>query len=470
MPGVNVVTATRTGRSAPVLAPSGQLFIAGLASQGDITQPILCNSLSDFETMFGGRVSYSTLHDVVQSFFEEGGTQAWVCRAYHGTPTYGAYSLLDGSAGTSIILTAKWVGAYSSNIQIVVSFASPTTTVTISYNGVTVETWVGTSQATLLAAMQSSAYVTATAGGSTLIPAPVTASLTAGTDGYASAVAADYITAINLCDKSLGDGSVAIPGVGTTVHAGLISHASTNNRIALLDMPNSSLVTDLTTQAATLNSEFAGLFAPWVNITTTTGTYAIPPVGYIAAVRNRAIEQAGNFRAAAGELSVARFIVGVATSYNRTNGDALDAGKVNAIRIINNTVRNYGWRSLSNDTANYSLLTGRDVLNRIVTQCNAELEQFVFRTIDSSGHLLSKINSVLCGVIEPMRQAGGLFALFDGNGKQIDPGYLVETGSNINTLASLNTNTVKAKLSLRVAPTAALVSVTVIKVGLISGL
>ena len=69
-----------------------------------------------------------------------------------------------------------------------------------------------------------------------------------------------------------------------------------------------------------------------------------------------------------------------------------------------------------------------------------------------------------------MRQAGGLFALFDGNGKQIDPGYLVETGSNINTLASLNTNTVKAKLSLRVAPTAALVSVTVIKVGLISGL
>lgn len=470
MPGVNVTTATRTGRSAPVLAPSGQLFIAGLAPQGDITQPVICNSLSDFETMFGGRVSYSTLHDVVQSYFEEGGTQAYVVRAFHATATYGTYSMLDGSAGVSIIATAKWVGAYSSTIGIIVSYSAPTTTITVQVAGVTVETFTGTTQATLIAALASSQYITTIAGGSVLIPAPGTFALTAGTDNFNTTVAADYITAINLCDKSLGDGSVAIPGVGTTVHAGLIAHATANNRIALLDMPQTSLVTDLTTQAALLNSEYAGLFAPWVNITTTAGTYAIPPVGYVAAVRNRAIEQVGNFRAAAGEISVARFVVGVATSYNRANGDILDAGKVNAIRIINNTVRNYGWRSLSNDTANYSLLTGRDVLNRVVTQCNAELEQFVFRTIDSSGHLLSKINSVLCGVIEPMRQAGGLFALFDGNNKQIDPGYLVETGSNVNTLASLTANQVKAKLSLRVAPTAALVSVTIIKVGLISGL
>ena len=148
----------------------------------------------------------------------------------------------------------------------------------------------------------------------------------------------------------------------------------------------------------------------------------------------------------------------------------MDAAKVSAIRNINSTVRLYGWRSLSNDTLNYSLLIGRDTLNRLVVESESRLEQYVFQTVDGKGQLLSTINGTLVGILEPSRQSGGLFERFAANGDLIDPGYLVETGSTINTLENLANNEVKARVSVRVSPAAALISVTIVKVGLLSGL
>jgi hypothetical protein len=156
--------------------------------------------------------------------------------------------------------------------------------------------------------------------------------------------------------------------------------------------------------------------------------------------------------------------------YTRSQGEQLDAGKVSAIRLINNTVRNYGWRSLSNDTDNYALLTGRDLLNRLVTESEKRLEAFVFQTIDGRGQLLSSINGTIVGIVEPYRQAGGLFERFDIEGNLVDPGYLVETGANVNTLDNLANNEVKARLSVRISPSAALITVTIVKVGLLAGL
>lgn len=78
MPGVNVTTVTRTGPTAPNLAPAGQLFMAGLAERGSTTAPVRIRGLADFETYFGGRVAYSQLYENIQTFFEEGGSQAYV--------------------------------------------------------------------------------------------------------------------------------------------------------------------------------------------------------------------------------------------------------------------------------------------------------------------------------------------------------------------------------------------------------
>jgi hypothetical protein len=475
MPGVNVSTATRTGPTAVVTAASGQFFVAGQAERGPADTATLLTGFADFEAIYGNKVSYSYLSDTVKTFFEEGGSKCYVSRVLGPSPTKGVRALVDravgGAAATTLTLTAINEGAWSSDLSVVVSTAG--TQIDIYYDGDLKESFTGATVAELTTALGGSEWVTATnAGntGATPLPLAGTFSLSAGTDDRSNIVTSNYTDALDAFAKELGDGSVAIPGIGSTVHATLINHASANRRIALLDASETASTSALTTLADGLNTEYAGLFAPWVQINTDSGLTYIPPVGYIAAVRNRAHEEDGPYRAAAGLIATARFVTGLKYDYSKAVGDNLDAAKVNAIRFINNTVRNYGWRSLSDDTDNYTLLTGRDLLNRLVTESEKRLEQFVFQTVDGRGQLLSAINGTIVGIVEPYRQKGGLFEKFDVEGNIIDPGYLVETGPNVNTLNNLAQNEVRARLSVRISPSAALITVTIVKVGLLAGL
>ncbi len=296
--------------------------------------------------------------------------------------------------------------------------------------------------------------------------------LSAGNDQRASVVAATYVTALDRFGLGLGDGAVAIPGQGTAVHAGLITHAKANRRIALLATTQGATVADMKTLASALNEDCAGLFAPWIQVTDNAGGLrTIPPEGYVAACRARAHERLGPWRAPAGLLAQSNQVLGLDQEFTRTEAADLDASKVSTIRLVANTVRLYGWRSLSTDEANYAYLSARDVLNRLVVAGEFALEDFVFEPIDSKGQLLSSVNAALVGIVEPIRSAGGLFeSVSTTTGEILDPGYKVETGSAVNTLATLAANEVRARLSVRVAPTGALISLTIVKVGVLSAL
>lgn len=477
MPGVTVTTATRTGPSAFPTAPSGQVFMAGMAERGSTTAPVLIRGLADFQARFGNRVAYSHLYDNIATFFEEGGSQAYVIRVVGPAATTGSVTADDRQyvPEETITWTAKDAGAWSSNLTITVNDLTSTTEFVVALNGSTVERFTATTVEEVIEAFADSNYVVATSEGSLGVapdnmPAEDTYTLTAGSDDRSNVTATHYGNALSLFDYNLGDGAVAIPGVGSTVHTALITHAAVNNRIALLSLGETASVASLKTAADGLNTEYAGLFAPWVQISTPSGSRYTSPEGYVAAVRNRAHVETGPWRAAAGEIAVARSVIGLKAEYNRAVGDELDAAKVNAIRVINNTVRLYGWRSLSDDTANYALLNGRDFLNRLVVESERRLEQYVFQTVDGRGQLLSTIGGTLVGILEPIRAAGGVFERFDVNGEPIDPGYLVETGSTVNTLENLANNEVKARISVRISPSAALISVTIVKVGLLSNL
>ena len=94
----------------------------------------------------------------------------------------------------------------------------------------------------------------------------------------------------------------------------------------------------------------------------------------------------------------------------------------------------------------------------------------MFAPVDGKGQLLATINGVLVGIVEPIRQAGGLYEYTDAeSGETIDPGYLVETGPEVNSAASLAQNEIRARLSVRVSPVGALISLTIVKVGILSG-
>lgn len=485
MPGVVVSTGTIAGPSAPARAPSSQYFAAGLADRGPTDAPVQVNSFADFRARFGDRPSYGTLWDDIRTYFEEGGSRAQIVRIVGPAATTGALAaaLQDRFAtpDDTLNVTAVAPGAWSSRVKVNVLDGATAATFRIQ---VLLDDVVAEDYSALTSPQHAISRVNATsllirladAGSTSAAPqnnpkalvAPV--ALAAGTDDRASVTGTHYTAALAKFTKGMGDGAVALPGIGQSVHAALIAHADANNRVALLASARGDNRDALASYAASLDAERAGLFAPWVKIPDDFGgTRAISPEGYIAASRSKAHESQGPWRAAAGENSKARFVLAPDQEFSSSDGDLLDNSKVNVIRTIAGSVRLYGWRSLSEDFDNWSMLTGADLINRYVTAAGEALEPYLFGTIDSSGHLLASVRGVLIGIAQPMADAGGLFSrIIDG--EVLDPGYVVNTDDVLNPTASLALNRIFASVGLRVSPTAALIFLTVSKAGVTAAL
>jgi phage tail sheath protein FI len=148
-------------------------------------------------------------------------------------------------------------------------------------------------------------------------------------------------------------------------------------------------------------------------------------------------------------ISASRFVSGIATEINKTTGDALDDASVNAIRIIQNSVRIYGARSLSSDTDNFRYITTQDIVNHVVVEAQRSLEDLVFGVIDGRDTIFAAITSRLISILAPMRDIGALFQAFDANGKKIDSGFTVRCDAALNPVSQLAGGTVKAKVGLR---------------------
>jgi phage tail sheath protein FI len=485
MPGVVVTTGTIAGPSAPARAPSSQYFAAGLADRGPTDAPVQVNSFADFRARFGDRPSYGTLWDDIRTYFEEGGARAQVVRIVGPAATAGALASALGDRATTpddtLNVTAVSPGGWSSHVKVNILDGATTSTfrLQVLLDDVVVEDYsaLTSPQHAISRVNANSLYIRlADAGSASTAPqnnpkattTPV--ALAAGTDDRASVTSTHYIAALTKFTKGMGDGAVALPGVGQAVHVALIAHADANNRVAILASARGDSRDTLASYAASLDAKRAGLFAPWIRIPDDFGgTRAISPEGYIAASRSRAHESDGPWRAAAGENSKARFVVAPDQDFSASDGDLLDASKVNVVRTIAGSVRLYGWRSLSADFDNWSMLTGADVLDRYVTAAEQALEPYLFGVIDSSGHLLANVRGVLIGIAQPMADAGGLFARVV-DGEVLDPGYVVNTDAVLNSTASLALNRIFANVGLRVSPTAAVIYLTVSKAGVAAAL
>jgi hypothetical protein len=493
MPGVVITTGAVSGPTAPGRAPASTFFVVGQAERGPVDRAVRIGSMAEFARIFGAATAFSTLHDSLATFFQEGGSRAYVTRVVGDTATTGALTTPLQDRATSPVATlsvaASSAGAWSSRVSIKVLDGATTGTfrVQVLLDDVVVEDYGGLrSPAEAVARINTSAaasnYIRLTnlASASTVPtnnPAVVdeAVSLTAGDDKRSTIVAADYIAALDLFTDGYGDGAVAIPGLGDAVHDALIAHADTFNRIALLSSARSTDKATLLSTAGALDAPRAGLFAPWIVVPDGSGgSKAISPEAYVAACRARAHDATGPWRAAAGEIAKARWVLAPDQVFTATDAADLDAGKVNVIVSVAAAVRNYGWRSLSEDTANWRFLSSADLINRVVTQARALMEPYVFSAIDDKGHLLAAIAGTLEGLVKPIADLGGLFGWVDtdaaGNPVVRDPGYKVVVDSSINSRSSLADNQVFAQLGLRPSPTAALVYLTVTKASVTAAL
>lgn len=493
MPGVVIRTGAVSGPTAPGRSPASTFFVVGQAERGPTDQAVRVTSMSEFARVFGESTAYSSLYDSARTFFEEGGSRAYVVRVVGADAAVGSLAtpLQDRgeTPGPTLAVSASSAGAWSSRISVKVLDGSVPDTfrIQVLLDGVVVEDFAGLKSPTeavsrINDSAAASSYIRLTNSGSTAGPGDenpaVTATpvaLAAGDDDRAAIVAADYIAALDRFIEGMGDGAVAVPGLGSAVHDALIAHADAYNRIALLSGERGDDKGTLLSTAATLDAARAGLFAPWVKVPDGNGgSKVISPEAYVAAVRARAHDATGPWRAPAGEIAKARWVSAPDQVFSTADVNDLDAGKVNMIINMAASVRNYGWRSLSEDVTNWRFLSSADLVNRVVVQSRQLLEPYVFSTIDEKGHLLSAIAGTLEGIVKPIADLGGLFGWLedDGTGNQVqrDPGYKIVVDGSLNPRDSLADNQVYAQLGLRPSPTAALIFLTVTKASVTAAL
>lgn len=492
MPGVGITTGTAAGPAAPGRAPASTYFVVGQAERGPSDRAVLVSNFADFVALYGESTPYASLYDDVRTFFEEGGARAYIARvvgdaAATGTLSTGLQDRAEPPVATLAVAAAS-PGVWSSRVSVMILDGATASTfrLQVYFDGVLVEDFANlTSPANAVARINdgigASDYIRLTNVGSASVAPqnnPIATanpvSISAGSDDRASIVTADYVTALALFPEGYGDGAVAIPGMGSAVHEALVEHADAYNRLALLASERGNDKATLLGQAASLDAPRAGLFAPWIKVPDGQGgAKVISPEGYVAGCRARAHDQTGPWAAAAGLVAQARRVVAPDQVFTPADSNDLDAGKVNMILTIAASTRLYGWRSLSADQINWKMLSYADVVNRVVTECKRLLEPYVFSAIDGRGHLLSAMAGTLEGIVKPLADLGGLFPwVEDGpNGPtQIDPGYKITTGSELNSRATLANDEVRAQVSIRPAPTAATVLLTVNKASVTAAL
>lgn len=484
MPGVVVQTGTIPGPEQIDQAPGAAYFVPGLTERGDATQPVLIRSMSEYVQLLGNRVTYGSLFDDLSVFFGEGGVKAYVMRVVGPAAAAGSTTLKDSSVSPGINtlqINAKNPGSWSANIsvQIVASALANQYKVLVFYSGVQVEVWgpfpdivtcvsVINAQSGYIAAVNLASTSPAPSNNPVAISNPV--SLTSGTDDRAHVTGSTYIAALANFGQNLGSGMVAVPGQDSSiVGTGLIAHAAGNSRLAILSPVQGSSETSVIASAATFRgtpgSEFAGFFFPWVQIPDGAGgVRTIPPDGFVAGCHSSTQVTDGPYQSPAGKFGTAQYIVGLEMNLSDADGNTLDSEHVNVIRPIAG-IRLYGWRSLSTDTVNYDLLNGRDTMNYVATVGKAALEQYVFGKVDAGGQFFGQIAATMRSILEPLRTRGGLYQQIGPDGLTlVDPGYLIDTGPSVNTLAVLGRNEVDVNVYIRVSPNAELLKLTVTKV------
>jgi hypothetical protein len=185
----------------------------------------------------------------------------------------------------------------------------------------------------------------------------------------------------------------------------------------------------------------------------------------VAAVRARAHRDVGLWQVPAGDRARVRWALGTTTTVDTIgNGDLAD-DFINGVVTTGSRIRLYNWASLSADRDNLSSLSARDALNNLSALISEALEPYVFAPLDGRRHLLGFIESAVTGVLDPISKRNGFFVLMDSLGNTIDPGYRVVVDAPLGAGGAPPTE-VLVSAAIRLAPSADLIRVEIIKVAL----
>jgi len=285
----------------------------------------------------------------------------------------------------------------------------------------------------------------------------------------AAATPAQLNPLLDIFTADLGPGQVSIPGVvDPTTHQALLTHASTHNRVALLDGPATGAVSAIlgfvTPLQALATARYGAFFAPNAVVpgvavgTTRQVPYSAVAAGIIA--RNDAAGLNPNV-AAAGARGVSAYSTDLTATYIDSDYQALNAGGADMAKEVYGTVETYGYRSLVDPAGPDAawLNFGNVRLNMaIVADAGVIGERYVFGQLDGRNRLISQFGGELRAMLVPFYEAGALY------GDTADDAFSVNVGPQVNTQQTIANGELHAVLEVRMSPFAELVVIEIVKV------
>jgi phage tail sheath protein FI len=475
IPGVTVTS----GTSAPSTAPptdTGTWFCAGITEKGSATAPTLIRSLSQYASTYGERVSYGVLYDSLQTFFEEGGTRAYVSRVVGPSPVTASVSgeILDAGGKKVLKMTASSPGEWANTLKPELTLTGENLVIVVKLGTTTVETSpTFKTNAEAISWSANSAYIRLAEGSEAgTIAKTQTVEVKGGTDDHANATEATWLNALTLFTSDLGPGQVSMPGRTTaTAQENLLTHAKEKNRLALLDGTDTPTAATLTAQAAVLRGKstarYGGLFAPWVVIPGLTAgtTRTVAPCSLMAGLMARSDGSGGNpNQAIAGVNNLGRYVTGISQpNWTAAERGTLSEGGVNVLRLINARVEPYDNVTLVNYVVDstWLQLSNARLNMAICSRSAAVAERHLFAQLDGRGVEISKFNGDLVGeVLLPLLEAG---ALFEENKQGPESAFQCNTGEAVNTTKTLSEGKLLAVIGVRMSPSAQTVNIEIIK-------
>lgn len=475
--GVEVTTSTRGGPTNPG-GPAGAFHIAGITERGPVGAPVAVGSIGEYERRLGRRTPYSgAAYDAARLFFGEGGTELLVSRVVGASAESASAELLaPGEEGTGEAVARVDLveaGGFGNGHIVTVAQADQAYTVTVTdVEGEVVAVFRNvTTLDGLVAAARSNTQVTISSltEQDELTLATDTYDMAGGSDDRETVTADDVVAALDAGGDEGEGAAVAAPGYpADVIGEQLIAHASQNRKIALLAAHAEASISEMESLAEQLqgdtSGEYAGLFYPHVSIPDASGARVVSPEAMVAGARARTFATGNYWMMPAGtDRGLAQFANGSTPALSRADVERLDVAHVSGIETSGSRLYLNNWASLATDRENLGKLRDADVLNNLAVQIEGALEQYVWEDIDSRGHLHSDIDSTVTAIVAGIADAGGLYAATNDAGEATDPGYLVSVNPDPGLAAD---DRVEVSASIRLAGTAKLISVGLIKVAI----
>jgi hypothetical protein len=453
---------------------TGVAFVVFPTEKGP-TAPTLVTSMTDFTKKFGARTvnTYGVFNsDVMETFFAEGGSKAYIVRRVGPAALQSSLTLMDTAATPAATLTVKaaTVGEWGNNLKVAVEVptAGQFTIVVSDATGELARGGPFTDKTAATAWATATGLITLTSLASALPPKVLAATaLTGGASDSAGATDALLETLLNTIPRTLGPGQVAIPGAtNITAYTALAKHASSRGRVAIADLVDSGDVATLKAAALAVRAlgtvaRSIGLFANWVNIGgLVAGTTRVVPPSASVLGRIAAVDAATNPNVpAAGERGRLVTALSLTQAYKDDDLDGLTDASVNTLASLYGDERVFGFRTAADKTANplhWQLANVRlDMAIRV--EADAIAQRYVFQTIDGAGVLFAQFGAELAAMLQDYTRQGALY------GNDNLAAYRVDTSAAVNTPETIADGRIKAVLSVRRSPMAELAEIEIVK-------